>query len=476
MRFSAASALGAAVIAIVALALRRDRAAAAQIAACRWASHHLPASLAPASCLSSAMEGEIDVAPTIVVVGAGLAGQSAALAAAEACPRCAVVLLEKEPRVGGNSAKASSGINAVTPEHGDSPQRYRDDTLRSGGGLSSPPLVDALVGDSAAGLEALQAAGMDLSGTVQLGGHTARRTHFPPHGPVGWTIISALKKRLDAALNVRVVTGARATGLVVREGRVEGVRCLVGRAEDGSAEEREFPGAAVVLATGGFGANRALLRRHAPAAADLPTTNGHFARGEGLELAAAAGAALIQLDRVQVHPTGLLDPADPGADTKVRRRRRGQPRFFFFFFFSASSAPSPLCLRVHVHHQTACADPGAREAARRGRAAAGRRRPPLRRRAGHPRRAGGHHDGAAPAKGVHRAGAGLRRAVRPRNPVLRGQEAAGAGAQLRRRGRGHGRAAGGAGGGAAGLQRGGRGGAGRVWQDRVPCFGGPRGR
>ncbi len=85
-------------------------------------------------------------APRIIVVGFGLAGTAAALAAAEAGgPQAQVVVLEKEARPGGNSMKASSGINALTPESGDSAEAFREDTVKSGGGLSSPELVNALV-------------------------------------------------------------------------------------------------------------------------------------------------------------------------------------------------------------------------------------------------------------------------------------------------------------------------------------------
>ena len=86
--------------------------------------------------------------PRVVVVGSGLAGTAAALAAAGAAPPgdpLEVVVLEKEPRPGGNSMKASSGINALAPEQGDAAAAFRDDTLRSGGGLSVPELVDTLV-------------------------------------------------------------------------------------------------------------------------------------------------------------------------------------------------------------------------------------------------------------------------------------------------------------------------------------------
>ena len=82
----------------------------------------------------------------IVVVGSGLAGTAAALAAAESAgPDVEVVVLEKEARAGGNSMKASSGINALTPDQGDAAEAFREDTLRSGGGLSAPELVDTLV-------------------------------------------------------------------------------------------------------------------------------------------------------------------------------------------------------------------------------------------------------------------------------------------------------------------------------------------
>ena len=73
---------------------------------------------------------------------------------------------------------------------------------------------------------------------------------------------------------------------------------------------------AVVLATGGFGASHELLSKYAPYAADLPTTNGPFAQGEGLKLAAHVGASMVDLQYVQIHPTGFVDSLDPGASVK----------------------------------------------------------------------------------------------------------------------------------------------------------------
>ncbi|KAL4452364.1 hypothetical protein ABPG75_008026 [Micractinium tetrahymenae] len=251
-------------------------------------------------------------APRIIVVGSGLAGTAASLAAAEAAgPQARVVVLEKEARPGGNSMKASSGINALTPESGDSAEAFRGDTIKSGGGLSAPELVDALVGDSQDAVSWLQSRGIDLSGLVQLGGHTRKRTHTSSRGPVGFSIMKALLDQQAADERIQVVTSAKVDSLIHENSRVEGVAYT---AADGSKER--LLGSAVVLATGGFGASSQLLKKYAPQVAELPTTNGPWAQGEGLAMAEQAGAVLMQLDQVQVHPTGFVDPADPSSGTK----------------------------------------------------------------------------------------------------------------------------------------------------------------
>jgi hypothetical protein len=93
----------------------------------------------------------------------------------------------------------------------------------------------------------------------------------------------------------------------------------------------------LVFASGGFAASKEMLSRYAPEAAGLPTTNGPWATGDGAALAAPLGAALVQMDQVQVHPTGFIDPKDPNSGSKVRdgqgcclvtlqRARRDVPR------------------------------------------------------------------------------------------------------------------------------------------------------
>jgi hypothetical protein len=98
----------------------------------------------PMSLLSGVKHG-MKGNPRLIVVGSGLGGTSAALTAAQADPNLEIVVLEKEPTPGGNSLKASSGINALTPEQSDSAEAFREDTIKSGGGLSRPELVNTLV-------------------------------------------------------------------------------------------------------------------------------------------------------------------------------------------------------------------------------------------------------------------------------------------------------------------------------------------
>jgi succinate dehydrogenase/fumarate reductase flavoprotein subunit len=118
---------------------------------------------------------------TVIVVGGGLAGLSAALEAQKHGAR--VYVLEKEVRLGGNSAKASSGMNAVgTPaQHAshsqDTPAAFVDDTLASGGGACVRELVDTIVAHSAEAVAFLTEYGVDLSVLSKCGGHSHARTH-----------------------------------------------------------------------------------------------------------------------------------------------------------------------------------------------------------------------------------------------------------------------------------------------------------
>ncbi|OQS06807.1 fumarate reductase flavoprotein subunit [Thraustotheca clavata] len=251
---------------------------------------------------------ELPAYPTsadIVIVGAGLAGMSAALEAITLRPETHVILIEKEDRLGGNSAKASSGINAAKDQE-DVPL-YTEDTVRSGGGFSIQSLVDRLTTESLDGLEFLRDKGVDLSVLCQLGGHSAERTRRNKSGPnVGTHIILALKKAIEESETIDVINHAHVTSIEKDDdNKVTGLTFSVTPEATFSIVTTK-----VILATGGYSANPELLKKYAPGMEEFATTNGAWATGDGLQLATDLGAALIHTDKVQLHPTGFIDPKD----------------------------------------------------------------------------------------------------------------------------------------------------------------------
>ncbi|KAL1739088.1 FAD binding domain-containing protein [Schizophyllum fasciatum] len=253
-----------------------------------------------------------------IIVGGGLAGLSAAHTALE--NGASVVLIDKKPSLGGNSVKASSGINgAGTPAQKannitDTPEDFYKDTAASARDLARPQLIKALTDHSAPTLQWLvDGFGVDLSLVARLGGHSIPRTHRGKGGAPGWAMTSALVKALEARSDrAQIVKDARVTALLKDGERVTGVEYEVG------GEKRTESGT-VVIATGGYAADfspSGFLAQHRADLTALPTTNGDHATGDGHRLAAALGGALCDMDQVQVHPTGFVDPKDPGAKTK----------------------------------------------------------------------------------------------------------------------------------------------------------------
>ncbi|VDM47037.1 unnamed protein product [Toxocara canis] len=266
----------------------------------------------------------------VIVVGAGLAGLSAALEAVH--EGASVILIEAEKNVGGNSAKASSGIAACNTEAqrlnhiNDSTDRFYSDTMAAGDRENDPILVDQLVHNSKEAVDFLVSHGADLSDVVLAGGHSVKRVHR--NTPVkegratnvGYAIISAVRDQLNrhAEQNpekVKIKLRTEVVGLVTWNDFVTGVRV---RKDDSHIEE--ISGKAVVLATGGFSndhsAQGSLLAEFAPEKLKFPTTNGPWASGRGVKMARAMGASLVGMNDVQIHPTAFVDPKEPNATTK----------------------------------------------------------------------------------------------------------------------------------------------------------------
>ena len=262
----------------------------------------------------------------VIVVGGGLAGLSATVEAVRHGAR--VTIIEKEANIGGNSAKATSGMNGAgtmaQQDLGikDSPEFLVDDTMKSGSGRSKAELVSVLATNSANAVEFITAFEVSLTNVVQLGGHSIPRTHrIPPTKegkpvPVGFTIISTLKKYVenDISGNVNVLTNCVFQRLIWDGDWVVGV---VYKAKDGFDHQLQGN---VILTAGGFANDRtasdSLLAKYVPHLSKLPTTNGVWATGDIIKATAADGLSLVDMDQVQVHPTGFIEPSRPDAETK----------------------------------------------------------------------------------------------------------------------------------------------------------------
>ncbi|KND91052.1 Fumarate reductase [Tolypocladium ophioglossoides CBS 100239] len=263
------------------------------------------------------------MAPRVIVVGGGLSGLSAAHTIYLSGGN--VVVLDKQGFFGGNSTKATSGINGaltrtqVDLKIGDSVKQFYDDTMKSARDKARPDLIKVLTYKSAAAVEWLQDVfNLDLTLVSRLGGHSQPRTHrghdakFP-----GMAITYALMQRLEELAEnephrVEIIKKARVTELNKDGNSVTGVTYEV----NGQTATLDGP---VVLATGGYAADfgdTSLLKKHRPDTFSLATTNGTHATGDGQKMVMAIGGNGIDMDKVQVHPTGLVDPKDPGSKWK----------------------------------------------------------------------------------------------------------------------------------------------------------------
>ncbi|KAI1271783.1 FAD binding domain-containing protein [Xylaria sp. FL0933] len=236
-----------------------------------------------------------------------------------------VVVLDKQGFFGGNSTKATSGINGaltrtqVDHKIQDSVKQFYEDTLKSARDKARPDLIKVLTYKSAAAVEWLQDVfNLDLTLVSRLGGHSQPRTHrghdakFP-----GMAITYALMQRLEELAEteperVQIIKKARVTSLNKEGNKITGVQYEA----NGETSSVDGP---VVLATGGYAADfsdTSLLKKHRPDTYGLATTNGSHATGDGQKMVMAIGGNGIDMDKVQVHPTGLVDPKDPGSKWK----------------------------------------------------------------------------------------------------------------------------------------------------------------
>merc|ERR1712176_118919 len=231
-----------------------------------------------------------------------------------------VVLLDKSSFCGGNSTKATSGINGAETKTqkekgiGDSIALFTQDTLK--GGAKRPEVAKVLCGNSGADVDWLvEKFNLDLSLVARLGGHSMPRTHRGKERFPGMTITYALIQMLEKVSEknpdkARIVTKACAKKLLTNSSGA----CVDLVYEKGGMDFQEH--GPVILASGGFGAGftkESLLAKYRPDLMHLPTTNGEHCTGDGIKMGEAIEAKSIDLEWVQVHPTGLVKPDDPDA-------------------------------------------------------------------------------------------------------------------------------------------------------------------
>jgi len=239
----------------------------------------------------------------VLIVGAGLAGLFTALKLA---PRNVTLLAEKGggpgAGAGTSSAWAQGGIAAaIGPD--DSPSQHAADTIAVGAGIVDTHMARLLAEEAPARIDDLAHLGVpfdrDEAGHFVLGregAHSRARIVRVSGDRAGKAIISTLGRTVSAAPSIRVLAGLRARALALHEGRV----CGVFAEALGKPRTLVFIRAGhVVLATGGIGALYAV------------TTNPPEAQGDGLAMAAAAGALVADPEFVQFHPTAIAIGRDP---------------------------------------------------------------------------------------------------------------------------------------------------------------------
>ena len=287
----------------------------------------------------------------VVVVGAGGAGMTAAITAA--AEGKSVVILESQSMVGGNSVRATGGMNAgktvyqdenefgesagvektlktAAEKYADSetitalaktvseqwaayqanPTGYFDsvelmelDTMIGGKGINDPELVETLCANSADAIDWLDEHGITLHNVSSFGGASVKRIHRPVNAEgktvsVGSYMIPLLQENCEKA-GVKMMLDTTATEILTdANGAAVGVK-----ATGASGETVTVNAKAVVLATGGFGANLDMVVKYKPELKGFMTTNAPGIQGQGIEMAQAIGAATVDMDQIQIHPT-----------------------------------------------------------------------------------------------------------------------------------------------------------------------------
>ena len=237
-----------------------------------------------------------------IIVGSGGAGLSAAVTLHDAGRH--VVVLEKMPMIGGNTLRAEGGMNAAETEQQkqagipDTIEQFVADTMKGGHNKNDRALVETMCANAKDSVAWLVQLGADLSVVGRAGGAKYNRAHRPTGGgAIGPEVIKTLFNAAKSR-HIDIRTQARVTEIMRdAQGKITGVTYI----QKGKTVRLDAD--AVVLATGGFGANQELLTKYQPKLKGYATTNHPGATGDGIVLAEKVGAGLVDMAEIQAHPT-----------------------------------------------------------------------------------------------------------------------------------------------------------------------------
>ena len=253
----------------------------------------------------------------LVIIGGGLAGLTAAYESyLKTNNTLKILLIEQMSSLGGNSKRATSGINFLetdpqkTSKIDDNYHLFFNDTLKSGKNLNDPHLLDTF----SKGKKFLydyytNIFGVDIKLVGQLGGHSVARTHRPTDSRfvIGFYLISKISKKILESSDIKIYYNSTVIKLLKNEtnNKIYGLKYK----KDNS--EYTIYCKAIILSSGGYGhdfGGHGLLNEYVPQLMNFPSTNGDFSKGSGVKLGREIGADLVDMDKVQVHPTGFVDP------------------------------------------------------------------------------------------------------------------------------------------------------------------------
>ncbi|AXU95477.1 flavocytochrome c [Erwinia persicina] len=238
----------------------------------------------------------------VVVVGSGGGGLAAAIEASDAGAH--VVIIEKMPTIGGNTIKASVGMNAAETRFQklkgieDSKELFYDETLKGGKFKNNPELLREFVNLAPEAIEWLAGNGIELNDITITGGMSIDRTHRPAdRSAVGGFLISGLVKNINQR-NIEVLLETSVAEILMENGAVSGVRVV-----DEYNDTRILNAKSVIVATGGFSANREMVVKYRPELDGFVTTNHKGATGSGIAMLQNIGADTVDMGEIQIHPT-----------------------------------------------------------------------------------------------------------------------------------------------------------------------------